>query len=188
MQGQEHNVLSLRTHHSIMDGSSLQVLTEDLEAAYTSLNEHQVTMEVGLALPPPPPLPPAFLCQRRSSLQHCASELLLTLQLRSSNSWLSQPDRAKQAQIECCLSNILCGWKNGDVCRPQASASRGRKRDDHLLLVLPHRLCIHEQISKVSLQAIVHIHEIVGCRAGSKNSPTGGAHIKLYAQRTPAPP
>ncbi len=42
MQGQEHNVLSLRTHHSIMDGSSLQVLTEDLEAAYTSLHEHKV--------------------------------------------------------------------------------------------------------------------------------------------------
>ena len=40
LQGKSSSVLALRTHHSIMDGSSLQVLTADLEAAYSSLAKH----------------------------------------------------------------------------------------------------------------------------------------------------
>ncbi|KAK9840004.1 hypothetical protein WJX74_001846 [Apatococcus lobatus] len=51
-QGHDQNVLALRTHHSIMDGSSLQVLTQDLEAAYIRLDEHKMHLNRLQEFPP----------------------------------------------------------------------------------------------------------------------------------------
>ena len=49
MQGSKATVLVLHTHHSIMDGSSLQIAIQDLEAMYEALTRGQPAQ-----LPQPP--------------------------------------------------------------------------------------------------------------------------------------